>query len=203
MRGRGRAAVTDSRRVGNLSTRPCILFPGNISRFVEVDRHTEDVPSEPTPFPGPIPPQDELLAGIGPLLAGTHALWASPRERRRMRAFGFIPASEAGVLKRDWKGLKVRVSTDQLRVLRADVGELTHTVTDGVLVDGAPLEDRPQIIELTEGVIDIIRSYERWVEAREGREGRLSRGPWDTDRRPFNALAETRRLQRMLAARRR
>ena len=34
-----------------------------------------------------------------------------------MRAFGFIPASEAGVLKRDWKGLKVRVSTDHLRVV--------------------------------------------------------------------------------------
>ena len=157
----------------------------------------------PTPFPEPQPVRDELLAGIGPLVAGTHALWASPRERRRMRAFGFIPASEAGVLKRDWKGMKVRVALEHLRVIHADAGELTHTAADGVLLNGAPLEDRPPTIALAEEVIDIIRSYERWVEAREGREGRLSRGPWDADRRPFNALADTRRLQRMLAARRR
>jgi len=45
----------------------------------------------------------------------------------------------------------------------------------------------------------LIQGYERWVEAREGREERLRRGHWSAaDRRQVNALAETRRLQRLL-----
>ena len=43
--------------------------------------------------------------------------------------------------------------------------------------------------------------YERWVEVREGRASRLRRTESATsDRRPLNAIAETRRLQRLLGS---
>jgi hypothetical protein len=47
---------------------------------------------------GSAAPVDGRLRG---LLEATHLLWTSPEERRRMRAFGFRPAVEPGVLKRE------------------------------------------------------------------------------------------------------
>ena len=118
-----------------------------------------------------------------------------------MRAFGFIPANEEGVLKRDWHDLRVRVSPELLRAIMPGQGELSHaTATGALLMDGAPFQSTPRAVRLADSLVELIRSYERWIEAREGREGRLSRGV-SPDRRQFNALAETRRVQRLLGQR--
>lgn len=139
----------------------------------------------------------ERLVG---LLEAAHRQWTSPDERRRMRAFGFRPAVEPGVLKREWHGLAVRVSTGGIRAARPGSGELAWVAADRrVLLDGEPFEGGGRGLDLVDGLLDLIAAYERWVEAREGREGRMRRGEAAfPDRRPVNALAETRRLQRML-----
>jgi hypothetical protein len=139
------------------------------------------------------------------LVEATHRQWTSPEERRRMRAFGFRPAVEPGVLKRDWHGLAVRVSIAGVRAARPGEGELAW-LADGrtLLLDGRPYEGQPAGAGLVEGLLELIAAYERWVEAREGREERIQRGrSLPSDRRPVNALAETRRLQRMMHAPRR
>jgi hypothetical protein len=140
---------------------------------------------------------DDRLRG---LLEMAHHLWTSPDERRRMRAFGFRPAVEPGVLKRDWRGLAVRVGSAGIRAARPDAGELAWIAADRtLLLNGEPFADSLQARPLVEGVLDLISAYERWVEAREGREERIERTRSAfPDRRPVNALAETRRLQRLL-----
>lgn len=145
---------------------------------------------------------NSLDARLPALLEATHRQWSSPDERRRMRAFGFRPAVERGVLKREWDGLAVRVSANGMRAARPGEGELAW-IADGrtLLLDGEPYPGGGAGLALVENLLDLIAAYERWVEAREGREERIQRGrggPADT--RPVNALAETRRLQRMLQA---
>jgi hypothetical protein len=142
-------------------------------------------------------PVDGRLRG---LLETAHRQWTSPDERRRMRAFGFRPAVEPGVLKRGWHGLAVRVSQAGLRAARPGQGELAWVAADRVLLlDGEPYAAQPAGLPLVRSLLDLISAYERWVEAREGREGRIQRSVGAVeDRRPVNALAETRRLQRLL-----
>lgn len=141
----------------------------------------------------------EVRDRLGSLLETAHRVWTSPLERRRMRAFGFRPAVEQGVLKRDWRGLRVRVSTDGLRMAIPGVAELAFVPAEGgLLLDGGPFRATPAAIEITDALLDLISAYERWVEAREGRKERIERTAGVGDRRPVNSLAETRRLQRML-----
>jgi len=134
------------------------------------------------------------------LLEATHLRWTSPDERRRMRAFGFRPAVEPGVLKRDWHGLAVRVSAAGIRAARPGRGELAWIAADRtLLLDGEPHSGGRAGVGLIQDLLDLIGAYERWVEAREGRDERIGRGAENfPDRRPMNALAETRRLQRLL-----
>ena len=134
------------------------------------------------------------------LLEATNARWTSPDERRRMRAFGFRPAVEQGVLKREWHGLAVRVSAAGIRAARPGRGELAWVAADrALLLDGAPYSGDRAGVGLIQDLLDLIGAYERWVEAREGREERIQRSVGAfPDRRPVNALAETRRLQRLL-----
>lgn len=138
-----------------------------------------------------------------PLLDSTHQVWSTAQERRRLRAFGFRPAVENGVLKREWHGTQVRVGPDALRVVADDgSGELAWDSQRGLLLDDGPFRATPAGIALADSINGLIHGYERWVEAREGREERLRRGHWSaTDRRQVNALAETRRLQRLLTGR--
>jgi hypothetical protein len=145
---------------------------------------------------------DALDARLPALLEATHRQWSSPDERRRMRAFGFRPAVEPGVLKREWHGLAVRVSLSGIRAARPGDGELAWIVDSRtLLLDGEPYPGGGAGLALVENLLDLIAAYERWVEAREGREGRIQRGrTGPPDRRPINALAETRRLQRLLQA---
>ena len=124
-----------------------------------------------------------------------------------MRAFGFRPAVEAGVLKREWHGLQIRVSGIGIRATQPGGGELCYVAADGAPIltfDGRqlvePVGDAIVGSPPVAGVLGLLAAYERWVEAREGREERIGRGARQTapDRRPLNALAETRRLQRIL-----
>jgi hypothetical protein len=142
----------------------------------------------------------EIIERLVPLLDSTHQVWASPQERRRLRAFGFRPAVETSVLKREWHGTQVRIGPDALRVLTEDgTGELAWRPELGLTLDGRPFEPSRNGIALAEAINGLIQSYERWIEAREGREERLKRGHWSAaDRRQVNALAETRRLNRLL-----
>jgi hypothetical protein len=136
------------------------------------------------------------------LLETAHALWSAPEERRRMRAFGFRPAVEPGVLKREWHGMSVRISATTFRVARPGAGELVYRSGDGaVLLNGEHFEVTKSSLDLVRQLLDLVQNYERWVEVREGRQARIDRLARVTtldDRRPVNALAETRRLQRML-----
>jgi len=145
---------------------------------------------------------DAFDARLPALLEATHRQWSSPDERRRMRAFGFRPAVEPGVLKREWHGLAVRVSLSGIRAARPGAGELAWIADSRtLLLDGEPYPGGGAGLALVENLLDLIAAYERWVEAREGREERIQRGrTGPPDRRPVNALAETRRLQRMLQA---
>ena len=163
-------------------------------------RHTHGVSTDPDIASG-TSPAAEITERLVPLLDSTHQVWASPQERRRLRAFGFRPAVESNVLKREWHGTQVRVGPDALRVVSEDgLGELAWRPELGLTLDARPFEDTPQGIALADAVNSLIQSYERWIEAREGREERLKRGHWSSaDRRQVNALAETRRLQRLLA----
>ncbi|MSO43793.1 MAG: hypothetical protein EXQ74_00545 [Thermoleophilia bacterium] len=141
-----------------------------------------------------------IIERLVPLLDATHQVWSSPQERRRLRAFGFRPAMENGVLKREWHNTQVRVGPDALRVVGDSGGDLAWTTAEGLTLDGSPFEPTARGIALADAINELIHGYERWIEAREGREERLRRGHWSaTDRRQVNALAETRRLQRLLA----
>ena len=177
--------------------RPRALRPrgqaGGVARAGMLCRMNTGLPS----FPATPPGADPLIAQLTVLISGIHATWGSPRERRRMRAFGFIPANETGVLKRDWHDLRVRVSPELLRATLPGQGELSHHLGGILLIDGEPFQSTPRAVRIADSFVELIRSYERWIEAREGREGRLSRGA-SPDRRQFNALAETRRVQRLL-----
>jgi len=139
------------------------------------------------------------------LLEVTHRQWTSTDERRRMRAFGFRPAVEPSVLKREWHGLAVRVSAGGMRAARPGEGELAWLAeTRTLLLDGGPFAGSAEGMRLVESLLGLIAAYERWVEAREGRDERIQRGRAGApDRRPVNALAETRRLQRLLQTPRR
>jgi len=144
---------------------------------------------------------DSFLPRLEGLLETAHALWSAPEERRRMRAFGFRPAVEPGVLKREWHGMSVRISGTTFRAARPGAGELVYRAVDrAVLLNGAPFEITESSLELVRQLLDLVQNYERWVEVREGRRGRIDRlaRVQPADRRPINALAETRRLQRML-----
>lgn len=134
------------------------------------------------------------------LLEATHRQWTSPMERRRMRAFGFRPAVEPGVLKREWRGLAVRVGDNGITAARPGEGGLAfRPATRTLEQDGEPFTGDLAGVSIIEGLLDLIAAYERWVEAREGRDERITRArPGPQDRRPINALAETRRLQRLL-----
>ena len=155
----------------------------------------------PLPSYADDPPRNGMDERLRALLEAAHRQWVSPLERRRMRAFGFRPAVEPGVLKREWRGLAVRVGDAEIRAARPGEGELVFREEGRTLeVDGAP-PGGPAGVGLIEGLLDLIAAYERWVEAREGREERIMRArPGPSDRRPVNALAETRRLQRLLHA---
>jgi len=146
-------------------------------------------------------PTAQITEHLVPLLDSTHQVWASPQERRRLRAFGFRPAMEVNVLKREWHGTQVRVGPDSLRVVSEGGGTALAWRPDiGLTLDDGPFDATPGAIALADAVNGLIQSYERWIEAREGREERLRRGHWSAaDRRQVNALAETRLLQRLLA----
>lgn len=146
------------------------------------------------------PDRESMAARLPGLLEATHAQWSAFDERRRMRAFGFRPAVEPGVLKREWHGLTVRVSGAGLRAALPGAAELVWTAADqSILLDGDPYRDTEKGLALVESLLDMIGAYERWIEAREGREERIQRGRSAfPDRRPLNALAETRRLQRLI-----
>ena len=122
-----------------------------------------------------------------------------------MRAFGFRPAVEPGVLKREWESAEVRVSATHLRVREGSRERLTFTAAASTLeFDGAPFVATGEGLALAETLMRLIHEYERWVEAREGRRGRIERaGPGDRRGRPLNTLAEVRRLQRALQSSRR
>lgn len=120
-----------------------------------------------------------------------------------MRAFGFRPAVEAGVLKREWHGLAVRVSAACVRTRIIGEGALEYHASqpETLFLDERPLLPGEVESPLVAGVLDLVGSYERWVEAREGRRERIIRlatSRSDDDRRLVNHLAETRRLQRQL-----
>ncbi len=162
--------------------------------------HTARMTAPPLPaYTGDVP-DDGLDGRLRTLLEATHRQWGSPDERRRMRAFGFRPAVEPGVLKREWHGLAVRVSGGGIRAARPGSGELAWlSEPRTLLLDGDPYLGGGAGIDLIESLLDLISAYERWVEAREGREGRMLRSHTDSSRRrPVNTLAETRRLQRLL-----
>lgn len=168
--------------------------------------HTGPMAATPLPaYADGVPDDGGMADRLRGLLEATHRQWNSPDERRRMRAFGFRPAVEPGVLKREWHGLAVRVSAGGVRAARPGSGELAWLAEPRtLLLDGEPYPGGGAGIDLIESVLDLISAYERWVEAREGREGRMQRGrTGPPDRRPVNALAETRRLQRLLQAPRR
>jgi hypothetical protein len=162
-------------------------------------RHTQGVSTDSHHDPEGSPVA-EITERLVPLLDSTHQVWASPQERRRLRAFGFRPAVEANVLKREWHGTQVRVGPDALRVVSEDgTGELAWRPELGLTLDDRPFTASGEGIALAEAINGLIQSYERWIEAREGREERLKRGHWSAaDRRQVNALAETRRLNRLL-----
>ncbi len=143
-----------------------------------------------------------LVEELTTILASTHLVWSHPDERRRMRFFGFRPAVEPSVLKREWHGITVRVDPDRLRALWPDGGELEFRAADrAMLFDGAPFRADDRGMALMQHVLDLIQAYERWVEAREGKSERISRGR--VDGRAVNPLAETRRFQRAMQVRRR
>lgn len=140
-----------------------------------------------------------LVDRLTRLLEGAVDVWGSPAERRRMRLFGFRPAVEDGVLKREWHGLAIRVKEGRLSVADEAGRALTYSNEDGIVrLDGEPFASTPDGLALVEPLVSLVENYERWVEAREGRDERLKRArAAGRDTRPMNALAETRRLRRI------
>jgi hypothetical protein len=115
-----------------------------------------------------------------------------------LRSYGFRPAVEEGVLKREWHGLTVRVGPTGVVALDPSRGELAYDATrEELRFNGDPSDASAKALETAELLVSLINDYERWVEVREGRASRLRRTA-TTDRRPLNAIAETRRLQRLL-----
>lgn len=142
----------------------------------------------------------DWTAQITPIARVAHDVWVQPGERRRMRAYGFRPtAHEDGVLKRDWHGTEVRVGVDGI-VAAGSEGTLRYDAASGALLfDEAPFDASSPALRAADLLVSLINDYERWVEVREGRASRLRRTKTSSsDVRPINAIAETRRLQRML-----
>lgn len=159
--------------------------------------------SDGLPSPtGPQPPEGGWNQEILPIVRMAHTLWVQPAERRRMRAYGFRPAVEDGVLKREWHQLAVRVGARGVRATHTTLGELRYVADDDeLLFNGAPFDGSPPALQAAELVVSLINDYERWIEVREGRASRLRRTESiSSDRRPVNAIAETRRLQRLLGS---
>lgn len=119
-----------------------------------------------------------------------------------MRAYGFRPAVEDGVLKREWHQLRVRVGAGGIRARHPVHGELAYRPDDDALMfNGGPFDGSDPALQTAELMVSLISDYERWIEVREGRASRLRRtASIASDRRPLNAIAETRRLQRMLGS---
>lgn len=119
-----------------------------------------------------------------------------------MRAYGFRPAVEDGVLKREWHQMGVRVSAHEIRARHAAHGELAYVAQDDALLfNDAAFDGSDAALRIAELMVSLINDYERWIEAREGRASRLRRTETlSSDRRPLNAIAETRRLQRLLGS---
>ncbi len=140
-------------------------------------------------------------AQIIPIARVAYDIWVQPAERRRLRAYGFRPAAhENGVLKRDWHGVEVRVGAEGILAHHPRLGDLRYDPgTDALLFNQRPFDDTPTALEAADLLVSLINDYERWVEVREGRAIRLRRTKSiSSDPRPINAIAETRRLQRML-----
>jgi hypothetical protein len=143
-------------------------------------------------------PEGGWLKELTPIVAMAHSIWMQPAERRRLRSYGFRPAVEERVLKREWHGLTVRVGPTEIVARHPSYGELTFDAdAEELRFDGDPSATSPKALETAEMLVSLINDYERWVEVREGRASRLRRTA-TTDRRPLNTIAETRRLQRML-----
>ncbi len=145
----------------------------------------------------------DWTAQIVPIARVAYDVWMQPGERRRMRAYGFRPsAREDGTLKRDWHGTNVRVGVDGVLAVNKRLGELRYDSHSGsLLFNQAPFDDSPAALEAADNLVSLINDYERWIEMREGRASRLRRtksASLPSDPRPVNAIAETRRLQRML-----
>ena len=151
---------------------------------------------------GPETPEGGWNQELVPIVRMAHMLWLQPAERRRMRAYGFRPAVEDGVLKREWHQMAVRVSAHEIRARHAAHGQLAYVAEDDELVfNRAPFDGSDAALKIAELVVSLINDYERWIEVREGRASRLRRTESiPSDRRPLNAIAETRRLQRMLGS---
>jgi hypothetical protein len=81
-------------------------------------------------------------------------------------------------------------------------GELSYRADDeALLFNGTPFEGGAPALQTAELMVSLINDYERWIEVREGRASRLRRtASLGSDRRPLNAIAETRRLQRILGS---
>lgn len=143
-----------------------------------------------------------LVEELVSILGQAHVVWREPDERRRMRFFGFRPAVEPNVLKREWHGTTVRSSPDSLRAMSPELGELIYLGADRTLRhDGRAFVPDANGMNLAQSLLDLILAYERWVEAREGKDQRISRGR--VGDRTVNPLAATRRFQRALQVRRR
>ena len=158
--------------------------------------------SEPLPAAGAaaVAGQAALTERMERLLSGALAVWGAAGERRRLRLFGFRPAVEAGVLKREWRDMQVRVHPERLLLAKAGGPTLSYAAGDRVVkLDGEPFAATAAGVRMAEALVSLVESYERWVEAREGRPERLRRArAVSTDPRPVNALAETRRIRRIL-----
>ena len=96
---------------------------GHVAALRRDGRHTHRVEREPQGTDAAAA-GEAILERLVPLLDATHQVWSSPQERRRLRAFGFRPAVEPGVLKREWHGTQVRVGPDALRVVANGVNAL-------------------------------------------------------------------------------
>ncbi len=164
--------------------------------------HTPQV-SDGLPSPtGPDSPEDGWGRELLPIVRMAHALWLQPAERRRMRAYGFRPAVEEGILKREWHQLAIRVGAAEIRARHSAHGELVYRADDDqLLFDDEAFDGSDAALNTAESLVSLINDYERWIEVREGRASRLRRNESvGSDRRPLNAIAETRRLQRMLGS---
>ena len=143
----------------------------------------------------------DWTAQILPIARVAYDVWQQPAERRRMRAYGFRPSAQSeGVLKRDWHQTEIRVGPEGIRAQHPQLGELRYAAETGeLLFNGRPFDAGSKALQAADMLVSLINDYERWVEVREGRASRIRRTKSvSSDPRPVNAIAETRRLQRML-----